>query len=113
MIQLRRILCPIDLSPISGHALDHAAALAHRYAAQLTLLHVRDLPLPALLLPAASGTARTGLATLVAQAEPAASIRLRGLMRPVLVSGMSVESSRTTATRPRASSNAPASAISS
>ena len=26
MIQLRRILCPIDLSPISGHALDLAAA---------------------------------------------------------------------------------------
>ena len=69
MIQLRRILCPIDLSPISGHALDHAAALAHRYAAQLTLLHVRDLPLPALLPPAASGTARTGLATLGAQVE--------------------------------------------
>jgi len=91
MVQLRRILCPIDLSPISGHALDHAVALARRYAAQLTLLHVRDVALPALLPPVAPGTARTGLATLAAQVEPAVSSPLGELMRPALLSGVSVD----------------------
>jgi nucleotide-binding universal stress UspA family protein len=32
--------CPVDFSEISQHALDHAAAIAHWYQAQLTLLHV-------------------------------------------------------------------------
>jgi len=91
MIQLRRILCPIDLSPISGHALDHAAALAHRYAATLTLLHIRDVARPALLPAAASGAARTGLAAMAAHVEPAASVQLRELMRPALRSGVSVD----------------------
>jgi nucleotide-binding universal stress UspA family protein len=35
-----RILCPIDFSQISGHALDLAIALARRAGAELTVLHV-------------------------------------------------------------------------
>jgi nucleotide-binding universal stress UspA family protein len=34
------ILCPIDLSDISSHVVDHASALARWYGARLTLLHV-------------------------------------------------------------------------
>jgi nucleotide-binding universal stress UspA family protein len=40
MIGIARVLCPVDFSGISQHALDHAAAVAHSYQAQLTLLHV-------------------------------------------------------------------------
>ena len=45
-----RILCPIDFSDISRHALAHAAAIAHWYEARLTLLYV-FVNLPALDLP--------------------------------------------------------------
>jgi nucleotide-binding universal stress UspA family protein len=39
MIRITRVLCAVDFSEISQHALDHAAAIAHWYQAQLTLLH--------------------------------------------------------------------------
>jgi len=41
MLDLRQILCPIDFSEPSRHALAHAAALAHWHEATLTALHVR------------------------------------------------------------------------
>jgi nucleotide-binding universal stress UspA family protein len=47
---IQRILCPIDFSDISQHALAHAAAIAHWYHARLTLLYV-FVNLPALDLP--------------------------------------------------------------
>src|SRR4026207_333743 len=37
---IARILCPIDFSDISHHALAHAAAIAKWYEAQLTMLYV-------------------------------------------------------------------------
>jgi nucleotide-binding universal stress UspA family protein len=40
MISISHILCPIDHSEISHHALAHAAAIAHWYEARLTVLHV-------------------------------------------------------------------------
>ena len=40
MVEFTRILCPIDFSDSSLRALDHAAALANWYKAQLTVLHV-------------------------------------------------------------------------
>ena len=43
MIKLDRILCPVDFSPFSRRALDHAAALAARYEAELFVLHVVPL----------------------------------------------------------------------
>ena len=39
MINIKRILCPIDLSPYSGNALRYALALARAYDAELMLLH--------------------------------------------------------------------------
>jgi nucleotide-binding universal stress UspA family protein len=47
---IQRILCPIDFSDISQHALAHAAAIAHWYEARLTLLYV-FVNLPAVDLP--------------------------------------------------------------
>jgi nucleotide-binding universal stress UspA family protein len=40
MISISHILCPIDFSEISHHALAHAAAIAHWYEARLTVLYV-------------------------------------------------------------------------
>jgi len=40
MIRIRQILCPVDFSEISRHALDHAAAIALWYEARLTVLYV-------------------------------------------------------------------------
>jgi len=43
MVQIRQILCPLDFSDVSRHALDHARAIARQYASTLTLLHVCPL----------------------------------------------------------------------
>ena len=40
MIEITSILCPIDFSAFSRHALDHAIAIARWYNARLTVLHV-------------------------------------------------------------------------
>lgn len=40
MLHIAQLLCPVDFSDFSRHALDHAAALARWYGARLTLLHV-------------------------------------------------------------------------
>lgn len=40
MIEIRRILCPIDFSDASRHALQHAVAIARWYESRLTALHV-------------------------------------------------------------------------
>ena len=40
MIQIANVLCPVDFSEFSRHALDHAAAIAGWYEARLTVLHV-------------------------------------------------------------------------
>ena len=39
MIQIQRILCPVDFSDCSQRALDHAVALAHWYDAKVTVFH--------------------------------------------------------------------------
>ena len=40
MLPLRRILCPVDFSDASHHAVEHALALARWYGARVTALHV-------------------------------------------------------------------------
>lgn len=43
MIEIRRILCPIDFSDYSRRALDHAIAIARWYGSTVTALHVFPL----------------------------------------------------------------------
>lgn len=43
MIEIRRILCPIDFSDFSRRALDHAVAIAKWYDSTITLLHVSPI----------------------------------------------------------------------
>ncbi len=45
MIEIKRILCPVDFSDFSRHALDHAIAFARWYRSAITVLHV-FAPLP-------------------------------------------------------------------
>lgn len=40
MIEIRRILCPVDFSDHSRQALDHAIAIARWYKSTVTVLHV-------------------------------------------------------------------------
>jgi nucleotide-binding universal stress UspA family protein len=40
MIEIRRILCPVDFSDYSRRALDHAVAIARWYESTVTVLHV-------------------------------------------------------------------------
>ena len=48
VVNINRILCPVDLSVVSRHAVDHAFALAKWYEAHLTFLYVSPPPpLPA------------------------------------------------------------------
>ena len=42
MINIKRILCPVDLSPYSGNAVRYATALARAHDAELILLHCSD-----------------------------------------------------------------------
>ena len=48
MFEIRRILCPIDLSETSKPAFEYAVALAAQLGAELELLHVYQLPAYAL-----------------------------------------------------------------
>lgn len=43
MMRIERILCPVDFSPFSKRALEHAAVLAKWYEAELTVLHATPL----------------------------------------------------------------------
>lgn len=63
MLDIRRILCPIDFSDASQHALDHAVMIAGWYRARITALHVRH---PAFLIepPILFAELNRGLATL-------------------------------------------------
>jgi nucleotide-binding universal stress UspA family protein len=49
MAEISRILCPIDFSETSRHALEHAFAFARWYRARVTVLHVLNAPLPPVL----------------------------------------------------------------
>ena len=44
MITIRKILCPVDFSPTSEHALRYGLELGRRMGAEVHLLHVFQLP---------------------------------------------------------------------
>jgi nucleotide-binding universal stress UspA family protein len=46
MLEIRRILCPIDFSETSRHAWDHAVAIAGWYGSRITALHACHHTLP-------------------------------------------------------------------
>jgi nucleotide-binding universal stress UspA family protein len=53
--QFNRLVCPIDFSDCSRHALDHAAAIARWYESELAVLHVFTDREPVDMIPALGG----------------------------------------------------------
>lgn len=84
MPRFAHILCPVDFSDISQHALDHAAAIAQRDHARLTVLYVfanlpaMDVP-PLVLSPADRERIRVDLQRMCAKVPPAVQVDLRVL----------------------------------
>lgn len=82
MIRINQILCPVDFSEISQHAVDHAAAIAGWYEARLTLLYVfanlptMDLP-PLVLGDSDRERLTTAMRGMAARAPSGLSIDLR------------------------------------
>ncbi len=56
MTAITRILCPVDFSDASKHALTHAVALARWYSARLTVQHVYRIAIPAAALSPGMGS---------------------------------------------------------
>jgi nucleotide-binding universal stress UspA family protein len=62
VLNIQKVVCPVDFSPISKRALDHAAVIARWYEAELVVLHVAPL-MPTLFgFPAALDTAAVAAA---------------------------------------------------
>ena len=45
MLEIKRILAPIDFTEISDHALDYAVDLAQQLGASVTVMHAYELPI--------------------------------------------------------------------
>src|SRR5688572_26542527 len=78
-MMIRQILCPIDFSDASAHAVDQAVALARWYGARMTALHVdtavADYPdVPALTLEPAERQRLQDRMTTFCQAATAAGV---------------------------------------
>ena len=82
MPRFAHVLCPVDFSDISQHALDHAAAIAHRDHARLTVLYVfanlqvMDVP-PLVLSPAERERIRVDLRRMCASVSPEVCVDVR------------------------------------
>jgi nucleotide-binding universal stress UspA family protein len=87
MIELSRILCPVDFSEFSRHALDHAAVLARWYAAEITVVHVCSTPVAVPAVPYGGPVLVEPVALTV---ERRAELRreLEQFVRPVAASGI-------------------------
>jgi nucleotide-binding universal stress UspA family protein len=81
MINLKRILCPTDLSPESGDALNYALALSRTYGAELVLLYCESRTNAHQTQPSSDGKQRNVLeALLYEQTGHAAGSRCRTLI---------------------------------
>ncbi|MGC4081057.1 MAG: universal stress protein [Vicinamibacterales bacterium] len=85
MLEIRRILCPVDFSDASRHALDYAVMIAGWYRARITALHIRH---PAFLVEPPVLFAEMG-DTPAATLEDAES-RLHQWLSPVRAAGITV-----------------------
>jgi len=89
MIELRRILCPVDFSDISRRALDHAATLARRHGSTVLALHVLPLAAPLPMAPAPVYPAAT--MPLDPRARRSLLEELEHVVEPVRRQGVTVE----------------------
>ena len=101
MADIRRILCPVDFSDASQHALDHAVMIAGWYRARITALHVRH---PALILEPPMLFAELGAA--VAPLEDLET-RLHHWLAPVRAAGIACDVLAVDGASPRRASSMP------
>ena len=59
MVKIERILCPVDFSEFSHHALAYATAMASWYGARVTVLHAHFLGVPPWVLASETGFSGT------------------------------------------------------
>lgn len=89
MIEIRQVLCPIDFSDASRHALEHAVAIATWYKSQLTALHVIHVPVMyphPLMMPVEAGPTLPTAADRQAHEE-----QLRSWLEPARRGGISTQ----------------------
>lgn len=89
MVDIRRILCPLDLSETSRRALGHAMAMAKWYDSQLTVLHVIHptlLPEPVIFFNEPSHIAPSSLS-----ARQSVEAQLRDWLEPACRAGVKTE----------------------
>ena len=89
MLQIKRILCPIDFSDASRHALTHAVTMARWYGAALTAIHVRSaavFPNPPIIMAAAPDTLVPGLTD-----QPALESQLSQWIEPARAAGVEAD----------------------
>jgi len=48
VVEIRRVVCPVDFSDFSRRALDYAVAIARWYGSRLTVLHVHSVMMPSI-----------------------------------------------------------------
>ena len=48
VVEIRRVVCPVDFSDFSRRALDYAVAIARWYSSRLTVLHVHSVMMPSI-----------------------------------------------------------------
>jgi nucleotide-binding universal stress UspA family protein len=89
MLDIKRILCPIDFSEFSGRALEHAVAIARWYDAPITVLHVVDVrcetPVGAALAPVIAPAA------LISPARAQVAAELQRLVAAATAPGVRIE----------------------
>ena len=103
MFRPTEILCPVDLSETSGHALDHAIALARSYSAHLTVMEVSwagfpypagsSLTLPPMLVTRPTEELREELRDFT-EARTAAAVNMRLAIREGAIVPMILEEAR-------------------
>ncbi len=87
MIELRRILCPTDFSDFSRRALEHAAAAARWYEAEVAVVYVHPLMAP----PPPEMPYLPGPEPLTREQKVRAKADLRAFVQPVRDTGVPVE----------------------
>lgn len=90
MIEIKRILCPIDFSDYSGHALDYAVAMAGWYGASVTALHVYS-EWPAVGIVPAFGPDALPAVRLSAVDHDAVLAQMRAFVRPHATGGVAID----------------------
>lgn len=90
MIAIRRILCPLDFSRFSRHALEQAVALAREFGADIAALHVFAVAHVADLVPA-GGAAAVEPVRLSASRRAALAAEVRGFTHEVEAGGVVVQ----------------------